>query len=399
MQGSALYDPRANATPSQLDAAALRRARLERMDDHSKSGVGIVPVSTSRRAESVASRQESAAQAMPEAFPLEHACSPTDRRLTFETFVHGNSNALAVEAARHMMDWDEMPFNPLVVYARSGLGKTHLLSAIRQGRPAVYMTASRFASFVAGRDAEDIFAPAKIVLIDDIHCLSNKTAFAALNALIDSGKRIVVTSDRPPIDLDVNDRLRTRLSSGLLVEMRDFSGTMRVDIVRNRVLSIASDKPTFAVDDSVINLIADSIDNGRQVDGAVNILLAHHLVTGEEITLDNASGQLKGFLADSERLRKYKIVDIQRVVARRYNVPLSDLSSARRTANIIRPRQLAMYLSKVLTLKSLPEVGRHFGGRDHTTILHSVRKIEGMIPNDPGLAQELDDIKLELGRR
>jgi chromosomal replication initiator protein len=397
MEGSALYNPRAHATPSQLLEAAKKRARTDRINGLAKPDSGIACLSASQRGAILPI--VAPASPKPEAFPLQRQCSPVDPRLTFDTFIAGKSNALALAAARQMIDWDSISYNPLVIHSRSGTGKTHLLNAMCQDRAAVYMTAARFNAFVIGKDIDEAFAPAKIILIDDIHCLAGRASFAALNDLIDSGKRLVLTSDRAPIDMEIGDRLRTRLSGGLIVEIAGFGDDIKAEIVRTRANAASVDKPSFVLSEQCIQFIAEAISNGRQADGAINRLLAYHSLSGVDVTMDVIETELRGLFEEAEERKKIKIEDIKRVVARRYGVSFHDLSSARRTANIIRPRQLAMYLAKTLTLKSLPEVGRRFGNRDHTTVLHAVRKIEALIPKDASLSQELDEIKLEVRNR
>ncbi len=343
--------------------------------------------------------------------------SPLDPRLTFESFVVGRSNTLAhaaclqVALARRS---DPVMFNPLYVHAGVGLGKTHLLQAITlkintaAERKAIYLTAERFmyrfAAALRSQTAlafKDALRGIDVLVIDDLQFLQGKHSHAefshTLNSLLDGGRQAVVAADRPPIELEsLDDRVRSRLAGGLAVEIGGLGEELRLEILAGRVRSARSHHPGFDVPGPVLSYIARSVThNGRDLEGALNRLLAHSKLTAEPITLELAERELRDMIRSPE-LRKVRIEDIQRLVAREYNVSRSDLVSARRTANVVRPRQIAMYLAKSLTLRSLPEIGRRFGGRDHTTVLHAVRKIEGLLANDTALAGEIDGLKSQL---
>ncbi|MFA6265726.1 MAG: chromosomal replication initiator protein DnaA [Pseudolabrys sp.] len=343
--------------------------------------------------------------------------SPLDARLTFESFVVGRSNTLAQAAARQVAAAqrnDPVMFNPLYIHAGVGLGKTHLLQAITWAgnangeRKVLYLTAEKFMyGFVAALRAQNAIAFKEalrgigVLVIDDLQFLQGKSTQAefchTLNALIDAGRQVVIASDRPPSDLEsLDERVRSRLAGGLVVEMGGLGEELRLEILKARVLAALAHHPSFDVPLPVLTYIAKAVThNGRDLEGALNRLLAHSKLTGQMVTLEMAEREVRDLIRPQEP-KRVKIEDIQRIVARQYNVSRSDLLSSRRTANVVRPRQVAMYLAKTLTLRSLPEIGRRFGGRDHTTVLHAVRKIEGLVGNDMALSEEIEILKRQL---
>ena len=343
--------------------------------------------------------------------------SPLDPRLTFESFVVGRSNTLAQAAAKQVASakrGDAVMFNPLYIHAGVGLGKTHLLQAITWAgnsigeRKALYLTAEKFMyGFVSALRTQtalafkDALRGIGVLVIDDLQFLQGKSTQAefchTLNALIDAGRQVVIASDRPPSDLEsLDDRVRSRLAGGLVVEMASLGEELRLEILKARVMAARQHHPGFDVPLPVLAYIAKTVThNGRDLEGALNRLLAHNKLTGHAVTLEMAEREVRDLIRPQEP-KRVKIEDIQRVVARQYNVSRSDLLSSRRTANVVRPRQVAMYLAKTLTLRSLPEIGRRFGGRDHTTVLHAVRKIEGLVGNDMALAEEIETLKRQL---
>lgn len=339
--------------------------------------------------------------------------SPLDPRFTFETFFVGRSNTLAHAAARQVAAarrGDPVLFNPLYLHAGVGLGKTHLLQAIgsaggAQDRKILYLTAEKFMyGFVTALKTQTALAfkealrAIDVLVIDDLQFLQGRSTQAefchTLNALIDSGRQVVVAADRPPNELEsLDDRVRSRLAGGLVVEIGALTEEMRLDILKARIAAARSHHPSFDVPAAVLTFIAQTIThNGRDLDGALNRLLAHNKLTGQPVTMEMAELAVRDLVRPQEP-KKVKIEDIQRMVARHFNVSRSDMLSSRRTANVVRPRQIAMYLAKMLTLRSLPEIGRRFGGRDHTTVLHAVRKIETLADKDKGLAEEIEILK------
>jgi len=343
--------------------------------------------------------------------------SPLDPRLTFETFLLGRSNTLAHAAAKQVAAarrGEPVMFNPLYIHAGVGLGKTHLLQSITwAGNSAaehkvLYLTAEKFMyGFVSALRSQtaiafkEVLRGIDVLVIDDLQFLQGKNTQAefchTLNALIDAGRQVVIASDRPPSDLEsLDDRVRSRLAGGLVVEMSSLGEELRLEILKSRMAAARLHHPGFDVPPPVLTYIAKTVThNGRDLEGALNRLLAHSKLTGQPVTLDLAEREIRDLIRPQEP-KRVKIEDIQRVVARQYNVSRADLLSSRRTANVVRPRQVAMYLAKTLTLRSLPEIGRRFGGRDHTTVLHAVRKIENLVGNDTALAEEIEVLKRQL---
>jgi len=343
--------------------------------------------------------------------------SPLDPRLTFDSFVVGRSNTLAHAASKQVATarrGDPVMFNPLYIHAGVGLGKTHLLQAValkinNSGeRNALYLTAERFmygfASALRSQTAlafKDALRGIDVLVVDDLQFLQGKNSQAefshTLNSLIDGGRQVVVAADRPPTELEsLDERIRSRLAGGLVVEIGLLGEELRLEILSARVQAARAHHPGFDVPAPVLGYIARTVThNGRDLEGALNRLLAHSKLTGQPITMELAERELRDLVRPLE-LKRVRIEEIQRIVARHYNVSRSDLLSARRTANVVRPRQIAMYLAKTLTLRSLPEIGRRFGGRDHTTVLHAVRKIESLIGIDNALAAEVEALKGQL---
>jgi chromosomal replication initiator protein len=339
--------------------------------------------------------------------------SPLDRRLTFATFQVGRSNELAFHAAQRVADHSRSgtpAFCPLYVHSAVGLGKTHLLQAVahtaaQQGRSVIYLTAERFMyGFVAALQAQTSIAfkerlrAIDLLIFDDAQFLQGKTIQAefghALNALLDAGREVIVAADRPPNDLEsLDERVRSRLSVGLCVEIGALDEPLRLKILEARVVAARAAESHFEVTPTVLAFVARSIrSNGRDLEGAVNRLRAHCTPTSPPLTVETAEVAIRDLIRTHEP-KRVKIEDIQKLVASHYSVSRADILSSRRTAAVVKPRQVAMFLAKVLTPRSLPEIGRRFGGRDHTTVLHAVRKIEALIQNNPALRDELELLK------
>jgi chromosomal replication initiator protein len=341
------------------------------------------------------------------------AGSPLDPRHSFDSFVEGRSNSLAFAAARRIAEaapGEPVAFNPLYVHAAVGLGKTHLLQAVAHaarasGRRVLYLTAEHFMyRFVAALMAQsairfkDALRGIDLLLIDDMQFLQGKQVQQefchTLNSLIDGARQVIVAADRPPADLEtLDERVRSRLAGGLLVEIAQPDLELRRKIVATRVAAARKASPNLEISTAVIDWVAENVvSSGRDLDGAVNRLIAHNQLTGQQISLEMAELALRDLMRTREA-RKIKIEDIQRVVSKHFNVSKADLLSARRTRTVVRPRQIAMYLAKTLTPRSLPEIGRRFGNRDHTTVLHAVRKIEELAGADRGFADEIEMLK------
>ena len=339
--------------------------------------------------------------------------SPLDRRLSFSSFLVGRANQLAFSAARRVSEvgvGEPPAFSPLYVHASVGLGKTHLLQAIAhaaaaQGRSVIYLTAEKFMyGFVSALQSQTAMAYKEalrsidLLIFDDAQFLQGKVIQAefghALNALVDAGRQVVVAADRPPADLEsLEERVRSRLAGGLCVEMHPLDEPLRIKILEARIAAARLQNPWFEVSPQVLAFVAKSIvTNGRDLEGAINRLVAHSQAGAPPLTLDAAEVAIRDLIRAREP-KRVKIEDIQKLVASHYSVTRADILSSRRTAVVVKPRQVAMYLSKILTLRSLPEIGRRFGGRDHTTVLHAVRKIEGLSASDSALREELDLLK------
>src|SRR5579871_4698502 len=341
------------------------------------------------------------------------AGSPLDRRLTFLTFQIGRSNQLAYSAARKVAEnaaGGPPAYTPLYVHSAVGLGKTHLLQAIahtavQQGRSVIYLTAEKFMyGFVAALQSQTSIAfkerlrAIDLLIFDDAQFLQGKSIQAefghALNALLDAGREVIVAADRPPNDLEsLDERVRSRLSVGLCVEIGALDEPLRLKILEARVAAARALHPNFDLSPSVLAFVARAIrSNGRDLEGAVNRLLAHATLTGMALTVEAAEVAIRDLIRTHEP-KRVKIEDIQKLVANHYSVSRADILSSRRTAVVVKPRQVAMFLAKTLTMRSLPEIGRRFGGRDHTTVLHAVRKIEALSATDGTLRDELELLK------
>jgi chromosomal replication initiator protein len=341
--------------------------------------------------------------------------SPVDPRYTFETFCEGTANRVAFAAARAVAETElgkASQFNPLYIHAGVGRGKTHLLHATaraaRRAHPGckvVYLTAEHFMfRFVAALRSQsaipfkESLREIELLLIDDMQFLQGKSVQQEfchmLNALIDGERQVVVAADRPPAELEsVDERVRSRLKGGIAFEIGAPDLDLRRRILQTRYRVACDQHRGLDIPETILDYVAQSVvSNGRDLEGALNRLVAQWQFTNHPVTLASAEITLRDLVGSHEQ-RRVRIEDIQRVVARHYNVSKADLLSSRRTRTIVRPRQVAMYLAKVLTPRSLPEIGRRFGGRDHTTVLHAVRKIEDLIQGDKTLAEEIELLK------
>ena len=339
--------------------------------------------------------------------------SAVDPRMTFETFVAGSANEMAFGVAKQIASAainNAVTFNPVFIHSTVGLGKSHLLNgiahAVSQADPSkniVYLTADHFMyhfmTAVQRQSAlgfKEWLRRVDLLLIDDMQFLQGKSATEfghTLGALLTGAKQVVVAGDAPPRDLEMLDeRVRSRLSGGLVVPISSFDHDLRRDIVQRRA-DQATARFGLHFPSPVIDYIARSvISHGRDLDGAVNRLVAAYQLTGELVTVPLAEKTLADLIRTRD-VKRVRIEDILKIVSRHYKVPRNELLSARRSRDVVRPRQIAMYLAKALTSRSLPEIGRRFGGRDHTTVLHSVRKVEQMIKDDMELGQEIELLK------
>jgi chromosomal replication initiator protein len=333
--------------------------------------------------------------------------SPLDQRYTFQSFVEGPSNRVALAAARAVAE-SASRFNPLFLHATVGLGKTHLLQAIaaeslKQNPKSrvVYLTAEyfmwRFATAIRDNNAltlKEQLRDIDLLIIDDMQFLQGKSIqheFCHLiNMLLDSARQVVVAADRPPSELEsLEPRVRSRLNGGVALEMSAPDYTMRLGMLKLRHEAAKSEDQSIDISEDILAHIARTVTgSGRELEGAFNQLLFRQSFE-PQISLERID-EILGHIYRSGEPKRVRIEDIQRIVARHYNVSKTELLSNRRTRTIVKPRQIAMYLAKVMTPRSLPEIGRRFGGRDHTTVLHAVRKIEDLSGGDNTLAQELE---------
>ncbi len=339
--------------------------------------------------------------------------SPLDQRYTFDTFIEGPSNRVALAAARSVAESGPVPvrFNPLFIHASVGLGKTHLLQAIANEALArgpksrvVYLTAEyfmwRFATAIRDNHTltlKEQLRDIDLLIIDDMQFLQGKSIqheFCHLiNMLLDGARQVVVAADRAPSELEsLEPRVRSRLQGGVALQMLVPDYELRLEILKRKRAAVREDDKSFDISDDILEHVARSVTgSGRELEGAFNQLLFRKSFE-PQLSVERID-ELLGHLCRNGEPRRVKIEDIQKIVARHYNVSRTELLSNRRTRTIVKPRQVAMYLSKVLTPRSLPEIGRRFGGRDHTTVLHAVRKIESEFDGDNSLSQEIELLK------
>lgn len=333
--------------------------------------------------------------------------APLDPRYTFENFIVGKPNELAHAAARRVAESTTVApgCNPLFMYGGVGLGKTHLMHAIawhiRRHDPArkvLYLSAEKFMYlFIRALRSKDTvafkeyFRSVDVLMIDDVQFISGKDStqeefFHTFNALVDQNKQLVISGDRSPSDLEgMEERVRSRLGWGLVADIHTTSYELRLGILQSKIEKM----PNCHVPMKVLEFLAHKItSNVRELEGALNRVVAHATLVGTQITLENTQDVLHDLLRANDR--RITIEDIQKKVAAHFNIKVSDMHSARRSVAIARPRQIAMYLAKKLTSKSLPEIGRKFGGKDHTTVMHAVKRIDEISRQDQEFADEVE---------
>jgi len=327
-----------------------------------------------------------------------------DHRFSFKNFVVGKPNELAYAAAQRVADAKTVPFNPLFLYGGVGLGKTHLMHAIawriRERHPSrqiVYLSAEKFMyQFIRAVRYKDTmafkerFRSVDVLMIDDVQFISGKEStqeefFHTFNTLVDQNRQIVISADKSPSDLEgLEERLRSRLGWGLVADIHPTTYELRLSILQAK-----ADSLSIAVPPKVMEFLAHKItSNVRELEGALNRIAAQSSLVGREITLETTQEALHDLLRANDR--RVTIEEIQKRVAEHFNIRLSDMHSARRARAVARPRQVAMYLAKQLTSRSLPEIGRKFGGRDHTTVMHAVKKIDELRAIDSSLSEDVD---------
>ncbi len=327
-----------------------------------------------------------------------------DPRFTFENFVVGKPNELAYAAARRVAEAESAPFNPLFLYGGVGLGKTHLMHAIaahlqsrQPHKKFIYLSADKFMfQFVRALRTKDTvsfkeqFRSVDVLMIDDVQFIGGREAtqeefFHTFNALVDRNRQVVVSADKSPSDLEgVEERMRSRLGWGLVADIHPTTYELRLGILQSKAERLESEIPG-----KVLEFLAHKItSNVRDLEGALTRIVAHATLVGRLITLENTQELLHDLLRANDR--RVTIEEIQKRVAEHFNVRLADMHSARRARAVARPRQVAMYLSKQLTTRSLPEIGRKFGGRDHTTVMHAVKKVEELKSIDSSFGEDVE---------
>jgi chromosomal replication initiator protein len=332
-----------------------------------------------------------------------------DQRFVFENFVVGKPNELAHAAARRVAEacvspTHTVPFNPLFLYGGVGLGKTHLMHAVAWHvrkhachRKIIYLSAEKFMyqfiralRFKSTMDFKQQFRSVDLLMIDDVQFISGKEStqeefFHTFNALVDENRQIVISADKSPSDLEgMEERMRSRLGWGLVADLHPTTYELRLGILQSK-----AEQSGIQIPQKVMEFLAHKItSNVRELEGALNRIAAHVQLVGRNITLESVQEVLHDLLRSHER--RVTIDEIQKRVAEHFNMRLGEMTSDRRARAVARPRQVAMYLAKQLTTRSLPEIGRKFGGRDHTTVMHAVRKVEELKVTDPALAEDVE---------
>ena len=330
--------------------------------------------------------------------------APLDPKFTFDNFIVGKPNELAYAAAQRVAQSEVVSFNPLFLYGGVGLGKTHLMHAvawnIKKRNPkknVVYLTAEKFMyQFIKALRFKNImsfkeqFRSVDVLMIDDVQFIIGKDNtqeefFHTFNTLIDKKRQIIISADKSPADLDgLEDRLKSRLGWGLVADIHPLTYELRLGILQAK-----AEQKSLELKQEVMEFLANKITNNvREMEGALNRLAVHASIQDSEITVDLVKDVLKDLLRTNSR--KITIDEIQKKVVEHYNIKLSDMHSPRRSRSVARPRQVAMYLAKSITTRSLPEIGRKFGGRDHTTVIHAIKTIEEIMVNDPNLAEDIE---------
>ena len=330
--------------------------------------------------------------------------APLDPQFTFDNFIVGKPNELAYAAAQRVAQSEVVSFNPLFLYGGVGLGKTHLMHAvawnIKKRNPkknVVYLTAEKFMyQFIKALRFKNImsfkeqFRSVDVLMIDDVQFIIGKDNtqeefFHTFNTLIDKKRQIIISADKSPADLEgLEDRLKSRLGWGLVADIHPLTYELRLGIIQAK-----AEQKSMKLTKDVLEFLADKITNNvREMEGALNRLAVHASLQDSDITVDLVKDVLKDLLRTNSR--KITIDEIQKKVVEHYNIKLSDMHSPRRSRSVARPRQVAMYLAKSITTRSLPEIGRKFGGRDHTTVIHAIKTIEEIMVNDPSLAEDIE---------
>ena len=341
--------------------------------------------------------------------------APLDPRFKFDTFVVGKPNELAHAAAKRVAEGGPVTFNPLFLYGGVGLGKTHLMHAIawelREQKPelnVVYLSAEQFMyRFVQAlrerkmMDFKEMFRSVDVLMVDDVQFIAGKDStqeefFHTFNALVDQRKQIIISADSAPGEIEnLEERIKSRLQCGLVVDLHPTNYELRLGILQSKVEYYQTQYPELEMAEGVLEFLAHRITkNVRVLEGALTRLYAFASLIGREITLELTQECLSDVLRASER--QVTIEEIQRQVSDHFNIKLSDMVGPKRLRVFARPRQVAMYLCKHMTPRSLPEIGRKFGGRDHTTVMHGVKRIEELRQKDIQMAEDIELLRRTL---
>jgi chromosomal replication initiator protein len=400
--------------------AAHYADRIRALWNGENSGVIAIDILVSGVAPQLAATPDPAPEpvmeANPETVDEKDVSAPLDPRFTFENFVVGKPNELAHAAARRVAEAQSgspraVPFNPLFLYGGVGLGKTHLMHAIAwhirvhaPKRKVIYLSAEKFMyQFIRALRFKDTmafkeqFRSVDVLMIDDIQFIcGNKDStqeefFHTFNALVDQNRQIVISADKSPSDLEgMEERLRSRLGWGLVADIHPTTYELRLGILQAKADSLKQKVPV-----KVQEFLAHKItSNVRELEGALNRIVAHADLVGRPVTIETTQDLLKDLLRANDR--RVTIDEIQRKVAEHFNMRVSDMHSERRARAVARPRQVAMFLAKHLTSRSLPEIGKKFGGRDHTTVMHAVKKVEELMASDHSFAEDIELLRRTL---
>jgi len=393
--------PEPKAAIGRLDAPAKPRAQ----SFQAKSPQSAPAYSQTEQMRLSAQRGDEGLYESPNA--MNDISAPLDPRFTFDNFVVAKSNELAYAAARRVAEAKRAPFNPLFLYSGVGLGKTHLMHGIawhikaqHPKKRVIYLSAEKFMfQFVRALRTKDTvafkeqFRSVDVLMIDDVQFIGGREAtqeefFHTFNALVDQNRQVVISADKSPSDLEgVEERMRSRLGWGLVADIHPTTYELRLGILQAKAEAFEHEIPV-----KVLEFLAHKItSNVRELEGALNRIMAHAILVGRPISLETAQEVLHDLLRANDR--KVTIEEIQKRVAEHFNIRIADMHSARRARAVARPRQIAMWLAKQLTTRSLPDIGRKFGNRDHTTVMHAVKKVEELKALDAAFCEDVDMLR------
>ena len=398
---------RVNIGDKQPEPAKAAQRTEDLVIDGEAEQISVKPIEKPAKPAAAAAKADDAS-------PLNDICSPLEGTYTFDNFVVGKPNELAYAAARRVADNDDVAFNPLFLYGGVGLGKTHLMHAIawqiRERTPErrlAYLPAeafmNRFIKALRFKDTvsfKEQFRNVDVLMIDDLQFFSDKDStqeefFHTFNALVEQNRQVIISADRSPEELGgLEERIRSRLGWGMVADIHPTDYELRLGVIT----SLVEKMPGVVFPREVVEFLAHRVvSNVRVVEGAVTRIAASHRLIGRAITMELVHEVLADLLRSTSQV--VTIESIQKRVAEHFHIKVSDMTSPRRARAVARPRQVAMHLAKKLTSRSLPEIGRHFGNRDHTTVLHAVRRIESLIESDMALAEDLRLLEASLTDR